>query len=860
MLKFISDTADATVRALKTSNNGLTQAEAEERLKTYGKNTVERRKKHSLIALFLSQFKDVLTILLIAAAIVSAVIAAFSGDKSDVVDTIIIIFIIILNAVVGCVQQYRADKAVENLKRLQKTQVKVRRDGKEFLIDSENVVIGDIIILQEGDVVPADCRIIKENNLKCDESALTGESVSVEKSAKILSADTRSLADAKNLIFSSTFVVSGSAEAAVYAVGMATEMGKIAKMITEEEPDKTPLEKSLATLGKVISAFALTATAIIFLSGIIVGQAGILKSFMTAVAVAVAAIPEGMPAVVTVIMAMGVTRMSKKRVIIRKLKSVETLGGCNYICTDKTGTLTNNKLKVEDVWFLNVNGAFGYGVLHDKLINCIRVCNSVKGKRGAYIGDSTEIALLNYADLNGFETAFEKIWEKPFDSNRKLMSVMVKTGGAVQLYIKGAPDVLIKKCTKILTPAGERRIAQEEIKKVVSETENYSKKAMRVLAFAYKNGSFRDEEDLTFIGLCAMIDGVKEGAALSVSECKRAGITTVMITGDHADTAFAVAKKVGIAEDKGQVILGEELDALPPKLRKEAVLNKRVFARVTPKHKNYVVKTLKANGNVVAMTGDGINDAPSIKSADIGVAMGSGTDVTKSAADMIITDDDFSTIVGAVAEGRRIFSNVKNTINFFLATNLAEVFAILIAAVFFASKNFLLSTQLLWINLITDTLPVLALGVERGKDDIMNNPPQRAEKSLFSKPSLLSVLIYGAYITVITVGAFALSLTLWGNEVASTITFLVISFAELFHAFNVRSESKKPKGKALIITVALGVVLNVLICVIPPVAKAFNLVALNGVQWLIVAALSLSVIAFGKIFKLIIKLKRKRAI
>ena len=680
------------------------------------------------------------------------------------------------------------------------------------------------------------------------------------------------MADAKNLIFSSTFVVSGSAEAAVYAVGMATEMGKIAKMITEEEPDKTPLEKSLATLGKVISAFALTATAIIFLSGIIVGQAGILKSFMTAVAVAVAAIPEGMPAVVTVIMAMGVTRMSKKRVIIRKLKSVETLGGCNYICTDKTGTLTNNKLKVEDVWFLNVNGAFGYGVLHDKLINCIRVCNSVKGKRGAYIGDSTEIALLNYADLNGFETAFEKIWEKPFDSNRKLMSVMVKTGGAVQLYIKGAPDVLIKKCTKILTPAGERRIAQEEIKKVVSETENYSKKAMRVLAFAYKNGSFRDEEDLTFIGLCAMIDGVKEGAALSVSECKRAGITTVMITGDHADTAFAVAKKVGIAEDKGQVILGEELDDLPPKLRKEEVLNKRVFARVTTKHKNYVVKTLKANGNVVAMTGDGINDAPSIKSADIGVAMGSGTDVTKSAADMVLQDDNFATIVSAVGEGRKIYENIRKAIQFLLSSNLSEVISVFIATMM--GFTLLRPMHLLWINLITDTFPALALGMEEGESDLMKRAPRKPDEGIFAGGLGLNVVLQGIFIGLVTLMSYLIGHMIENNWVwewtipngvspdGMTMAFLTLSLTESFHSFNARSLnhsifSVKKQNKWLWGAFVLSILLTVFVVFTPGVNRMFGFESITLTEFAIAVGLAILIIPFAEISKLIANAIRK---
>lgn len=862
MLSFISDTAAATLKALKSSEKGLTEGEAQKRLEVYGKNVIRKEKKTSVLALFFSQFKDVMTVLLIVAAIVSAIIAIFSGSKDDIIDTVIIIFIIILNAVVGCVQQYRADKAIENLKKLSKTQVKVRREGKEFYIDSENLTVGDVILLEEGDLVPADCRILNAHNLTCDESALTGESARVEKTSERLAVK-KNHSEAKNLLFSSTFVVGGSAAAVVIGVGMATEMGKIAQIIEDECPDKTPLEKSLATLGKVISVTALTATAIIFISGLISQKTGVLKNFMTAVAVAVAAIPEGMPAVVTIIMAMGVTRMSKKNVIIRKLKSVETLGGCNYICSDKTGTLTQNKLKVTETWFLNVNGEFGREQLHSKMLNCMRACNSVKGKRGAYMGDSTEIALLNYADLQNYEPVFEKLHENPFDSERKLMSVSATYNGERALYVKGAPDILIKRCQKILTPAGVRAITVEEINKINAKNEAMSAKAMRVLAFAYKAGDDVSEDNLIFIGLCGMTDALKPGAKEAVEECKRAGINTVMITGDHAVTAFAVAEKLGIATDMNQVISGERLDELPPKQRTEAVLNCRVFARVTPKHKNYIVKTLKSENNVVAMTGDGINDAPGIKAADIGIAMGSGTDVTKSAADMVISDDNFSTIVGAVAEGRRIFSNIKKTVQFFIATNLAEVISILIAAIFFSNHDFLFSTQLLWINLITDSFPVLALGTEKGEDDIMSRPPERAEKSLFSKLSVCSVAYYGLYITAVTVFAFILSLNLWGNEVASTITFLVLSFAELFHAFNVRSERGTAFGKsfvsnrALLITVAIGVAVNVLLMVIPPLASAFGLAQLTWAQWIIACGLSLSVIPAGELFKVCLRFKNR---
>jgi len=642
----------------------------------------------------------------------------------------------------------------------------------------------------------------------------------------------------------------------VYAVGMDTETGKIAKLMQGEKPSKTPLDKGLDRLGKFITYFVLSVTAVIFISGLIASTGGVLHNFMTAVAVAVAAIPEGMPAVVTIIMAMGVTKMSKKNIIIKKLKAVETLGGCNYICSDKTGTLTENKMRVVSFFCMDNGVGEGKGSAFKKMLRCIRACNSVKGKRGAYIGDPTEISLINFADENGEEDCFARVLENPFDSVRKLMSVKIKGKEKCEWQVKGAPEILLERCRFLLDGDGVKVIDQSVKNKIKQQIFAYSQSGLRVLGFAYKvDDGLPAEENLVFLGLCAMADGIKKGVKEAVAECKRAGVTTVMITGDSSVTALAIAKKLKIAQTEEEVILGEDLDALPPTQKKEAVLKCRVFARVTPKHKNYIVKTLKSAGHVVAMTGDGINDAPALKSADIGIAMGSGTDVTKSAADMVIADDNFTTIVSAVSEGRRIFSNIKKTISFFLATNLAEVLAILISAIFFTGKSFLLSTQLLWINLITDSLPVLALGVEVGEEDIMNRPPERAERALFSKNSIVEIVVYGLYIAAITIGVFLITLNIWGNEVATTVTFLVISFLELFHAFNVRQQnfttlSKRfLQNKALLITVGIGVVVNALLILVPPLRDAFSLVWINGLQWLTVFIFSLSVIIFGEAFK-----------
>ena len=850
---------------LKSSESGLTESEAQLRLGQYGKNSVEEKKRGGLALLFISQFGDFMTLLLIAAAVVSGIVAFVSRDRGDLTDTLIILAIIFLNAVVGTVQQFRADKAIANLKKLSMGAVKVRRGGKEREIPTENLTVGDVIIIGEGDVIPADCRILSCNGLKCDESALTGESLPVYKSAAAINKDRVELSEAANLLFCSTYAVGGNAEAVVYAVGKNTETGKIAGMLQGDKPSATPLEKTLNKLGKIISAIVLAITAAIFIFGAVFGTGGVLKNFMTAVAIAVAAIPEGLPAVVTIIMAMGVSRMSAKNVVIRKLKSVETLGGCTVICTDKTGTLTENKMRVLRVW-----GGFSAvergaeGEVYRKILQCMTACTDVRGEKGAYIGDPTEIALKAYADECGFLQPFSKIDEIPFTSERKLMSVSADFAGEKLNLVKGAPDILSDRCAYVLTADGVRPLTPRDREEISRENTRMSRSALRVLGFAYcpYDGEMR-EEKLIFAGLCGMKDGLKKGVKQAVEQCRTAGIKTVMITGDSPQTALAIAQSLHIAEDMGEVVTGAELDAMPKAERDKAIRKSRVFARVSPKHKNMIVKCLKARGEVVAMTGDGINDAPAIKAADIGVAMGiSGTDVTKSASDMVIADDNFATIVAAVREGRRISANIGKTIEFFLSTNLAEVLAILIAVFAFFGKSFLLSTQLLWLNLITDSFPVLALGMEREEKDIMSRPPVRAQKALFSKRSVASIAFFGAYITAVTIAVFSICLHIWGNQTATCVTFLTISFFELFHAFNVRSARNSAfsdffGNKVLLLTVAAGIAINVALAFCP-FASAFGLVKLNAAQWCIALFAPLSILPVGELFKLCLRLAEKR--
>lgn len=864
MQNFCFEEVDQVLKKLKTDERGLSSAEAEKRLGAYGKNAIEKGKNAGVVRLFFSQFTDFMTILLIVAAAISGIIAFVSKDKSDLTDTFIILFIIFLNALVGTIQQFRADRAIENLKKLSASSCKVRRDGADKIIPCEELTVGDIVLLEEGDVIPADMRIIEENGLRCDEAALTGESLAVAKNATRIRGNSVALGEMRNTLFGSTYVVGGNCTAVVTAVGMGTEMGKIAEMLRGERADKTPLESTLQKLGKVITGCVLAITLAIFLIGIFVRQDGVLKNFMTAVAVAVAAIPEGLPAVVTIIMAMGVQKMSKRNVVIRKLRSVETLGGCTVICTDKTGTLTQNRLKVAEIWSVDGASSGDSGGATQKIYQCMSVCNTVRGERGKYIGDPTEVALKSCCDTNNFKVDFVKLDELPFSSDRKMMSVAAQTGGERLIFTKGAPDVLIKNCTHICDNFGVRPIAQGDIDKILAKNDSMSDDALRVLAFAYRPyGGKMEERGLIFAGLCGMHDGLKAGVFEAVAECRTAGIATVMITGDHVRTAFSIAKKLNVCRDISEVTTGAELDGLEESEREKLILRCKVFARVSPRHKNMIVKCLKKQGEVVAMTGDGINDAPSIKSADIGIAMGIyGTDVTKSAADMVITDDNFATIVSAVREGRRIASNIKKTIQFFISTNLAEVAAIFIASIFFFKHNFLMSTQLLWLNLITDSFPVLALGTERADGDVMQRPPERAEHALFSRTSVAGILVAGVYLTALTVGVFALALGAWGNTVATTMTFLTISFAELFHAFNIRSERGSALknffgNKILLLTVAAGIAVNVLLCV-TPVANAFSLTALTLGQWLIVFALSISVIPFFELYKFIVRRISKR--
>ncbi len=842
------------LQKLSASSGGLSSAEAEKRLGIYGENRLGEGKKTSLAGLFFAQFKDLMTIILLGAALLSGVIAYVAHSPSELADMGILLAVILLNAVVGFVQQYRADAAIEKLKKLSAETAKAVRDGKVQKIEASKLVPGDIIELSEGDRVPADCRILTAEGFRADESSLTGESKPVGKRDCTVSSS--ALAERRNTAHMGTFCVGGTARCVVTETGMNTEMGQIARLLHSSAPAPSPLDKAIAKLGKIITVTVFSVAAVLFVCGLLARRLSFLDNLMTAVAVAVAAIPEGMGAVVTVILAMGMQRMSRARAVMRKLSSVETLGSCTCVCSDKTGTLTENKMTVAAIsTVFSEDGREEYTgtPLQRRLLTCVRMCHSVKGNAGGYLGDPTEIALLEYADRVGYACTGKRLGGMPFSSERKRMSVAADCGDGPKLYVKGGAETVLARCSRIASGAGSRPLTEGEKEDILRAVSRFAREGQRVLAFAEGEFSGTVREDgLLFLGVAAMYDPPKKGAKEAIAACRRAGVRTVMITGDSPETAFAVARQLGIARSRSEVVTGDELDEMGEKLSSRAE-KISVYARVSPGHKQQIVKALQANGEVVAMTGDGVNDAPSVRAADIGVAMGGGTDVTKNAADMVLEDGDFSTIVKAVEEGRNVFAGIKRTVSFFLSTNFAEVLAVLIATLCLWKYDFLTSTQLLWINLITDSLPVLALGVEK-TEGVMDRPPVSAGE-LFSARSLLFMITFGVLQAAITVGLFLFTLSRWGNEVASTCAFFTLSFLELFHAFNVRKERGRTtlreffSNRTLLVTAALGVALNVILIFVPFLAGAFNLVPLDLTQWALVFGCSLSVIPLGELYK-----------
>lgn len=836
---------------------GLNEKQVEDKQNKFGLNKLEEKKKESIVIKFIKQFNDFMIIILIIASIISAVVARLEGSN-DYFDSIIIIAIVVFNAIMGLVQEAKAEKSLEALKKMTAPTCRVKRNGKISTIKSEQIVPGDIVLLEAGNYVPADCRLISSSNLKIEESSLTGETVPVLKDANCMLKEKTALGDMVNMAFSTTIVVNGHGEAIVTDTGMNTKVGKIAKMIITNEAPETPIQKKLGEVGKSLGIACLGICLLIFVIGLL-KKIEPIEMFMTSVGLAVAAIPEGLPAIVTIMLSIGVTKMAKKNSIIRKLPAVETLGSSSVICSDKTGTLTQNKMQVTKI--ANINGETNDKEYIKWLMGMATMCTDVEISREngkiELTGEPTEKAIVNKAldegqNKNELYNVMKRVKDIPFDSSRKMMTTIHKMPNGYRVITKGAPDVLLKRCNKVYDNGNVTTLDYSKTKLIENQNNKMADEALRVLAIAYldipnlpsKIDTEIVEKNLIFIGLIGMIDPPREGVKEAVATCKKAGIKTVMITGDHIITAKAIAKDLGILRGSDLAITGEELDKIPQSILQKNIMNYSVFARVTPEHKVRIVKAYQSTGAVVAMTGDGVNDAPALKNADIGIAMGkNGTDVAKNAADMVLTDDNFVTIVEAVKQGRNIFDNIKKAVHFLIATNIGEIVTIFLGLIL-GLKSPLLAIQLLWINLVTDSLPAIALGLEKPETDIMNKKPRNSKKGIFADGLWQRIITEGTMLGILTLVAFSVGNYLYDIEVGRTMAFVSLGLLELVHSFNIKSEETIFKvglfeNKYLLGAFILGALLQIVVVVIPSVAEVFKLVPLTQVQWMYTFGISI---------------------
>ena len=885
-MKYYLQKIEDVFKHIGSTAEGLTSSEANARLQKYGKNKLDEGKKKTMFQRVLEQISDPMIIILIIAAVISAITEWFEGGSFHFVfptDTVIIMIVVVINTVLGVVQESKAEAAIEALQEMSAATSKVLRDGKIVSVRSEDLVIGDVVILEAGDAVPADCRIFECASMKIEEAALTGESVPVDKLIGLLNGgenDEVPLGDRKNMAYMGSTVVYGRGKAVVVATGMDTEMGKIADAIAQAEEGQTPLQIKLSQLSKILTFLVLGICVVLLGFQVITAVLGegltfgvFLESFMVAVSLAVAAIPEGLAAVVTIVLSIGVTNMSKKNAIIRKLTAVETLGCAQIICSDKTGTLTQNKMTVVD--------HFGddEALIAKAMALC---CDAEIDADGVVTGEPTEAALVNYANTLGINkndlvAAAPRIGEAPFDSGRKMMSTVHETADGIIQYTKGAPDVVLNKCSHALIN-GEVVPFTEEIKaSVLADNKRMADKALRVLAIALRKYTSAPadyapealENNLVFVGLTGMIDPARPEVKDAIEECRSAGITPIMITGDHKDTAVAIALQLGIIEDPSAAITGAQLDEISDEDFAERVTEFRVYARVQPEHKTRIVNAWRARGMITAMTGDGVNDAPSIKSADIGVGMGiTGTDVTKNVADMVLADDNFATIVSAVSEGRRIYDNIRKAIQFLLGSNLSEVLSIFTATIM--GFTILKPVHLLFINLVTDSIPALALGLERPERNIMKRKPRDSKEGVFAGGMAFDVFYQGALVTILTLAAFFIGEYLETGKLdllhpvtsgeGMTMAFLTMSMCEIFHSFNMRSQRGSVLGMAfaqkshnwvLYGAMAASLALTTAIIEIPVLANMFDFTHLDLKAYVISIALAFSVIPIVEIIKAI---------
>lgn len=880
--KWFSKSVEEVSKVFETNlKDGLSAKQVEEKRSTFGTNEIVSKSKKSIAKMVLEQFQDFMIIVLIIAAIISGVVEQANGEGFT--DSIIILVIVILNAIIGVVQEVKAQKSLESLKNLSAPRSKVIRDSKVQEIGSKDLVPGDIVILETGDYVPADLRLIEAVNLKTQESALTGESLPVEKTIDIIEKEDIGIGDRTNQAFSSSLVTYGRGKGIVVSTGMQTEVGKIATMLDSVDESETPLSRRLEALGKTLGISALVICAVIFAVGSFVHGREIFEMFMTAVSLAVAAIPEGLPAISTIVLSIGVQRMVKRNAIIRTLPSVETLGSATVICSDKTGTLTQNKMTVEKIFYNNevfkveeklYNVDDHLRLLMDSMILCNDTKLTKNEDKYSLAGDPTETALVDLGiKFKMIKTDVDeqnpRIDEIPFDSERKLMSTVNKTNRGMIVYTKGGVDELLAKCTKIYLNNQVVTLTNENINYIKQVNEEMAKGALRVLAMAYKEidtieEQYAFEQDLIYIGMVGMIDPARPEAKEAVEKCKTAGIKPVMITGDHKVTAMAIAKDIGILENEDEAITGSELEKMSQEDLEKNVKNYSVYARVSPEHKVRIVKAWQAHDEVVAMTGDGVNDAPALKTADIGAAMGIvGTDVAKEAADVVLTDDNFATIVSAVEEGRRIYDNILKAVQYLLSSNIGEIIVLFVATMCGWLVEPLLPIHILWINLVTDSLPALALSVDPAEKDIMKRKAKK-DKNIFSKGMIFRIIYQGIMVGGLTLLAFAAGCgfnftSLENAEVAmtaQTMAFAVLAMSELVHAFNVRSNKesifkiKFKTNKTLLLATFVSLLLMIIVLGIPGLQTVFEVASLSLQNWLWVIGLFVAPLVIVEILKL----------
>ena len=860
-------TQDDILTELESSASGLSEEQAEERLERYGENKLAEAKKTTVLQRFFQQLKDPMLLILLAAAAVSAVTNALSGESFT--EVFIILVVVLLNAVLGVIQESKAEAAIEALQSMTAAKCKVLRGGELKVIESSRLVPGDVVVLEAGDAVPADGRLLESASLKIEEAALTGESVPVNKAVEVIFDGDVPLGDRRNMCYMGSTVVYGRGRAVVTATGMGTEMGRIAGVLAQTEQEQTPLQRKLSQLGGVLSKLVLGICVFIFVFDLLVAGDfsldSVLRTFMVAVSLAVAAIPEGLATVVTVVLSIGVTNMSKRNAVIRRLTAVETLGCTQVICSDKTGTLTQNKMTVIE----------HYGPV-DKLAAAMTLCcDAVYSPDGAQ-GEPTEAALVNFGAANGqikpeLENEQPRVAEAPFDSMRKMMSTVHKCGDSYIQYTKGAPDEVLKCCTSYLDSGEVLPLTDEKRQEILSVNHAMADRALRVLAAAERRWDALPEDcspanlehELCFIGLTGMIDPVRPEVKAAIDECRRAGIRPIMITGDHKDTAVAIARELGIIDDASQAIEGRELNRLSDDELDRVIDKYSVYARVQPEHKVRIVSSWRRRGMITAMTGDGVNDAPSIKSADIGVGMGiTGTDVTKNVADMVLSDDNFATIVDAVGEGRRIYDNIRKTIQFLLASNMSEVVGVFVATLM--GFTLLNPVHLLFINLITDCFPALALGLERGEPDIMDRPPRKASDGIFAGGLGVDIAYQGVLIAVITLVSYIIGHCMevghfaWPHGISDdgmTMAFLTMNMCEILHSFNMRSQRRSiftlhGHNKLLWVAMLAALALTTIVLEVPAIAAAFGFTPVDWNEYAVALGLAILVVPIVELVKL----------